>query len=240
MFGGAVAATIVRAARLTLGIELPLSDAHFTFLAPTPAGSATVRVTPLRRGRRFADAVATVESRGVTTAQASLSFSPTPPSLASRDAPRAAVEFPRSHVSFDGAIEWQPARPTRAGVILSRIRARGGASTLQPDEWACIAADLIGPGALTPDRGPFAVATATLAISLIETAAPAEWWHQHLTTRASDDLADGILDLTSADGRLLARAHQRAALLPAEAHEMPQSATAFANSSLDSLMIGMN
>ncbi|WP_353808791.1 acyl-CoA thioesterase domain-containing protein [Agromyces sp. SYSU T00194] len=264
MFGGAVAAVAVRAARLTLREPLALSDALFAFVAPTPPGEAIVRVSPHRNGRRFAGADVEVVSDGATTMRGMLAFAAGGERMPPADAAaQPALPGPVS-VAFDGAAEWSAlagwldAATAPAGADISRltyatgphagtrsapatpagftsaVRAIGAFASLPVDEWACIAADLVGPALVPLRRGPFAVATATLSLTMHANAPVGAWWWQHVSARCADGVARSELELRTASGALLARSQQSAVVLPAEPAELPRSITAFGSSGITS------
>lgn len=124
------------------------------------------------------------------------------------------------------------------GGFLSWVRATR--ADRPSDEWACIAADLLGPAVADAVGGPFAVATATLAVAVFGSAPPTAWIRQHVSGSLSGGVASGAIELRAVDGALIARGSQRAAVLPATQDELPRSVTAFADSCTSSTLFGMN
>ena len=238
MFGGAVAAVAVRAARQALGIALPMADAMFAFLAPTPAGGATIQVEPIRTGRRFASAEITVRCGELVTVRGSVAFAAGAPDIPSAPAVRPAGQ---AAATFGDAVEWQPEPLPEADSFSAWVRST--AADIAPDEWACIATDILAPAVVGSARaavgGPFTVATATLTVSCLAPAAPTGWLRQSIRGSVQERTASGLVDLTEPSGRLIARASQHAALVPA-ASEDPRLITAFANSVIHSQLFGMN
>lgn len=238
MFGGALAAATVRAARAALGRELELADALFAFLAPTPPGAAVIEVTPHRAGRRRASVSVSIRSGGVTTVQGMLALT-TPASYEGRRPASGPPQGTATHQAFSGTTEWLPVS-AHAGQFEAWIRATGEAASLPADEWTCIAADLIGPALIADQADPFTIATTSLSITMLAPADPSQWQRQSVTASRHDDVATGELSLLDGTGRVIARAHQQAVLLAADESDLPRGITAFADSSLGSLLIGMN
>lgn len=237
MFGGAVAAVAVRAARAALGIELPLAEGLFSFLAPTPPGPAVITVQATRLGRRFASADVAVVSSGELVMRANVVFSAGAMPSESADgaaAPCAGV------ATFGGDVEWYPDVPAADGTFTSWVRAARGASVLAPDEWLCIAADIIGPAIVPATHGAFAVSTALLSVIPMGVTRPTEWISQSAAGVLSEGVASGTVALRDPSGRLLARATQRAVLFPMESSADPRLVTAFANSDIHSNLFGLN
>lgn len=240
MFGGALAAATVRATRAVLDRELYLADALFAFLAPTPPGHALIEVTPHRAGRRRASVSVSIESGGVKTVHGMLTLTASPPrrsigGLAPVPGPEEAT-----HHAFGGGTAWLPVSPVTPGRFDAWVRATGAAASLPDDEWTCIAVDLIGPAVLAERPEPFAIATASLSITVLGSALASSWQRQTVTAYSRDDVAIGELELRDSAGQLTARAHQQAALLPTAESDLPRSVTAFADSSHGSRLIGMN
>lgn len=238
MFGGALAAVAVRAARAVLGVELPLSDAMFAFLAPVPAGPAELEVRRTRAGRRFAaaDVILRVEGREALRASISFSTGVMPP------VPREPVRSPSAGcATFDGDVEWWPGEDAGPGLFTSWVRATR--PMFAADEWLCVAADILAPAVSGQARaslgGAFAVATAALTLTVVEAAAPTAWLEQSVSASLEGDVVSGLIDLRDASGRTTARASQRAALVPSGSEE-PRLVTAFANSAIHSRLFGMN
>ncbi|MET0672822.1 MAG: acyl-CoA thioesterase domain-containing protein [Mycetocola sp.] len=235
VFGGAVAAMAVRAGRAALDVDLSLSEGMFSFVAPLPAGPAAIEVRPTRAGRRFAGAEVNVVADGVITMRGTLAFAAgVMPTTRADAAPAPTSGAP----TFDGEIEWCPAE-SRSGEFTSWVRATGAAADLPPDEWACIAVDLLGPAVVPEIEGRFAVATAFLSVTPFAAAPPGSWARQSVTGRHVDGVVAGTLDLRDAAGGLLARATQRSVVTPT-ASDDPRLVTAFANSSIHSQLFGMN
>lgn len=236
MFGGGVAAVAVNCARRGLDTSLSVSEVMFSYLAPTPSGAAEIRVLPLRVGRRYALADVQVRCEGVLTMVGRVSFAEgAPPAELAR-----ADEAPAAGwASLGGDVEWAPSE-WGGGRSRSWVRGHGPIAQMAFDEWMCIASDLIGPAVIAADGDPFAVATASLSIVRHGAAAPGEWVRQDVAVSTSGSELAGMLELSAADGRVLARAAQHAVVLPADASELPQCVTAFASSSLGSIMFGMD
>lgn len=243
VFGGIVAAAAVRAARRVLGINLPLADGLFSFLAPTPPGPASIRVTPWRAGSRFAGADLVVESGGLATLRAAVSFAASAHAESNDvgDGSARGWNTPsQGSIAFDGAAEWsatagwddEAAAVSTPGSFTSWVRALPPSAHWAADEWACIAADMIGPALVPAVARPFAVATATMALSIHGEAPITGWWRQTLNARLDSAGASSSLELRTESGSLIARSRQLAVVLPAQPSEWPRSASAFAGSSI--------
>lgn len=240
VFGGAVAAMTVRAARAALGVDLSLSDGMFSFLAPLPPGPAAIEVRPTRAGRRFAGAEVRVLAHDMVAMRGTVAFAAGMMPIATADAAAAPTcGAPTCGApTFGGEAVWSPV-DFADGAFTSWVRATGVAADLAPDEWACIAADILGPAVAPSTAGRFAVATAFLSVTPFGSAPPDDWARQSVTGRQVDGVVAGALELRDASGELLARATQRAVVTPTTSDD-PRLVTAFANSAIHSTLFGMN
>lgn len=247
VFGGAVAATVVSAARAALGTALPLSELLLSYLAPTPPGPAVVMVGRVRNGGRFADADVAVWAGGVMTATGVVTFAAGIRSEGSDEEVDPMEAPPRVGVpTFDGALEWAPVGGGD-GAYRSWVRAAPGSSSVivrGVDEWLCLASDIAAPAVATAARaavgGLFVVATATLALSIRADVRDAGGWVRQDVSAGIDGrsvAADTVL--RDADGVVLARASQRAVVSPTDERD-PRLVTGFANSDIHSHLFGIN
>lgn len=237
MFGGAVAAVAVRAARVALGSKLPLSEGMFSFVSPTHPGDATIHVRATRAGRRFAGAAVTVESRGEVTMHGTLAFSsgvmPTSTSAASPP-PASGSE------SFGGDVEWHPLPRLGPESFSSWLRATRSTVDLAWDEWACIATDILGPAVSAVAPAPFEVATAFLCVAPLHPTPAGAWLRQDVAGTLDGSVAAGSIDLHDADGLLVARGSQRAVVMPTGREGGPRLVTGFADSAIHSNLFAIN
>jgi acyl-CoA thioesterase len=245
VFGGAVAAAVVSAARAALGTALPLSELLISFLAPTPSGSAVVVVRRARGGGRFAHADVAVWAGGVITATGVVTFATGIRSGADGldpvgDPPRVGAP------TFDGALEWAPVGGG-GGMYRSWVRATPGSSSVVArgaDEWLCLVSDIAAPAVATAARaavgGSFVVATATLALSIrAEVRDVGGWVRQDVSAGIDGRSVAAETVLRDADGAVLARASQRAVVSPTDERD-PRLVTGFANSDIHSHLFGIN
>lgn len=144
-------------------------------------------------------------------------------------APPPAVGPPGALAAF---VDWRcptgwPARET--GRLDAWIRPTSGApradfGALDP-AWFAVAGDLLAPAVMAPGES-VRVATVSLQLLVVATASPG-WFRQHLAAERQARRATGAMTISLPDGRPVARVAQSAILLPAEAGELPTSATAF-------------
>lgn len=247
MFGGAVAATVVSAARAALGTALPLSEVLMSYLAPTPSGLAVVVVRCVRSGGRFAHADVAVWAGGAMTAAGVVTFAIGIRSV-EPDGELDPVGAPPSIgvPTFAGALEWAPISGGD-GTYRSWVRAAAGslgAVARGADGWLCVASDIVAPAVATAARaavaGPFAVATATLSISIrAGVGVPGEWVRQDVSAGIDGRSIAAETVLRDAAGAVLARASQRAVVSPTEERD-PRLVTGFANSDIHSHLFGID
>lgn len=236
LFGGYLAAQLLRASGSTRPHGWVPTELHAVFHRPTAPGSATALMRTLHRGRRTASTLAQCVTDGRVTATLTAGWMSRAALVTHPTSPPAGLPVPSEPATgedLSGHIDWRAEEswPTD-GSLEAWIRPRSTEWALDEDAgvldpaWYAVAGDLLAP-ALMPRMPEEALRVSTVSLQVsVHALVESGWIRQSLRAERQGERATSSLELRSPAGDLLARVQQSAVLSSAPRHELPVCATA--------------